>query len=416
MAVLLLVELGAVPIRVEPAQPTPEAAALNAWLAGQPDDGAVLHLPQSTANQLANARYQAESTQHWHPLVYGYSGFIPARQQELIAGFTGDLTRIDGSIAERVNFVDADNVGILQDLGVRYLIVHREGYKNEDWSSVLARLAAAPGVLEPVDGFGDELRCYRVLPTAAPPVTLDFVVPTAAAHGIYWEPTLIIKNPSGRAALTSRELFRPVTLTVRWRDASGREVRREDRPLTLPLVVPSGEAVIHPQADQPDPPGQYAVQIDFSGGLDIRRTLDVTVYDSPPAGAAGASALALAEVTGMRESIAPGETLDLALAWTTLRRSEDNYTLFAQLIGPDGLVWGQQDGPAGWAGHGTAAWLPGERVELPWLVPLKPAAPPGTYRLLVGMHRQTPGGVERITLRYPDGDATEYWAGEITAP
>jgi len=32
------------------------------------------------------------------------------------------------------------------------------------------------------------------------------------------------------------------------------------------------------------------------------------------------------------------------------------------------------------------------------------------------MYRRTPGGVERITLRYPDGDATEYWAGEITAP
>ena len=216
VAVLLLVELGAVPVRVEPAQPTPDAAALNAWLAGQPDDGAVLHLPQSTANQFANARYQVESTQHWHPLVYGYSGFIPARQQELIATFTDNLPRADGSIAERVNFVSADNVGILQDLGVRYLIVHREGYTDEDWSAVLAQLAAAPGALEAVDGFGDDLRLYRVLPTAAPPVTLDLVVPTAAAHGIYWEPTLIIKNPSGRAALTSRELFRPVTLTVHW--------------------------------------------------------------------------------------------------------------------------------------------------------------------------------------------------------
>ena len=416
VAVLLLVELGAVPVRVEPAQPSPDAAALNAWLAAQPDDGPVLHLPQSATNQYANARYQAESTQHWHPLVYGYSGFVPARQQELVAAFTGELTRIDGSIAERVNFVDADNVGILQDLGVRYLIVHREGYTDEDWPSVLAQLAGAPGALEPVAGFGDALRLYRVLPPTTPPVTLDFAVPTAAAHGIYWEPTLIIKNPSGRAALTSRELFRPVTLTVDWRDASGREVRREERPLTLPLVVPPGESTIHLQPDQPDPPGTYAVQIDLSGGLDIRRTLDVIVYDGPPVGDAGAPPLALAEVAGLPESLAPGATLDLALTWAALRRPADNYTLFAQLIGPDGKVWGQQDGPAGWTGHGTAAWLPGERVALPWAVPLDPAAPPGTYRLLVGMYRQSPGGVERIPLRYPNGDATEYWAGEMVVP
>lgn len=416
VALLLLVELGAVPVRVEPAQPAPEAAALDAWLAGQPDDGAVLHLPQSPTNQFANARYQVESTRHWHPLVYGYSGFIPARQQELIAAFTGDLARTDGSLAERVNFVSADNVGILQDLGVRYLVVHREGYTDEDWSAVLAHLAAASGALEAVDGFGDDLRLYRVLSSAAPPVTLDLAVPTAAAHGIYWEPTLLINNPSGRAALTSRELFRPVTLTVRWRDASGREVRREERPLTLPLVVPAGESVIHLQPDQPELPGRYAVQLDLTGGLDIRRALDVTVYDGPPEGDTGAPPLALAEVAGVRESLGPGETLALALTWEALHRPADNYTLFAQLIGPDGKVWGQQDGPAGWTGHGTATWLPGERVRLPWSVPLQPDAPPGTYRLLVGMYRQSPGGVERVPLCYPDGDATEYWAGEITVP
>ena len=61
-----------------------------------------------------------------------------------------------------------------------------------------------------------------------------------------------------------------------------------------------------------------------------------------------------------------------------------------------------------------STWLPGERVSLPWSVPLKPDAPPGQYRLLVGMYRHTATGVERVPLRYPDGDATEYWVGEFT--
>jgi len=30
------------------------------------------------------------------------------------------------------------------------------------------------------------------------------------------------------------------------------------------------------------------------------------------------------------------------------------------------------------------------------------------------MYRRTPTGVERVVLRYPDGDKPEYWVGELT--
>ena len=46
-------------------------------------------------------------------------------------------------------------------------------------------------------------------------------------------------------------------------------------------------------------------------------------------------------------------------------------------------------------------------------MPLKPDAPPGQYRLLLGMYRRTATGIERVPIRWPDGDATEYWAGEV---
>ena len=53
-------------------------------------------------------------------------------------------------------------------------------------------------------------------------------------------------------------------------------------------------------------------------------------------------------------------------------------------------------------------------MSLAWPVPLKPDAPPGQYRLLLGMYRRTATGIERVPIRWPGGDATEYWAGEVT--
>ena len=113
------------------------------------------------------------------------------------------------------------------------------------------------------------------------------------------------------------------------------------------------------------------------------------------------------------DTLHPGDTANLTLDWETRRQPGEDLTIFAQLIGPDGKVWGQYDAPAGWTGHGTGAWLPGERVSLAWLVPLKPDAPPGQYRLLVGMYRHTAAGIERVPVRWPGGDATEYWVGEV---
>ncbi len=266
LACLILLELNATPIRVESFQAYAKSD-VGAWLAQQPDDGVVLYLPQPIPNQYANAKYMLESTQHWHPLVYGYSGFVPARQQEFVSLFVGDLPRSDGTVANNVSFVNAENAGLLNDLGVRYLVVEESGYKREDWNAVLAQLAAAHDTLEPVAAFTGSRRVYQVRETTPPAVAVTLTAPTVAVHGTYWEPTIFLNNPSNRPALIAPTLFQPVTLTIRWRDSSGKEVRHDEQPLTLPLVAPPGESAIRLQPDQPEPPGDYTVQIVISGGL-----------------------------------------------------------------------------------------------------------------------------------------------------
>ena len=418
-------------IRLATPDTSAAAAAPYRWLAEQPGNDPVIEFPSQTDDTVA-ATMMYWSTFHWKPIVGGYSGFVPRAHDELLHAFSADLKRPDGTVAANVNYPSAENIGILQTLGVRYIILHEYGYKREDLATIITELEAT-GQVEKVGDFGEAI-VYTLAPAAAPPVPIDIdlYAPSLAVEGAFWEPAFVSRNISSR-----QELFfidRPLTLTTTWRDASGKVVRTDSLPLSLPAVLPPGDLFCSPRACPtapgaplpaagpgsprlyPDKPGSYTVELAVTGGLKQSRTIPVEVVAAAPSASADGLALALTDVALGGDHLTPGTTLDLTLNWETRRALPEDYTLFAQLIGPDGQVWGQYDGPAGWTGHYASTWRPGERVNLPWSVPLKPDAPPGTYRLLVGLYRHTATGVERIPVDYPGGEATEYWAGEIAVP
>lgn len=436
LALLVLVELQAGGFPLLGVDRSETAAAPYRWLAQQPDQGAVIEFPVLAVGQdeeeLALAMYW--STLHWKPLVQGYSGFIPPTQELIQNTFTGNLRRPNGTIAEEVSFPSRENIGVLQDLGVRYILLNRLSYKREDWPVILATVEET-GAVERAGEVGDKL-IYRLRPRdggiGLGRASVAIVAPSLVAPGQFWEPTVIARNPTGGLLLTT--LQRQLILTTTWRDEAGREVRRDTLPLTLSPLLPPGEVFcsvrLCPAASSdnapppkpgeqqlrlyPDQPGRYRVQFDLTGDTTISQTVEVEVVAVAPAPEADGPPLAFVSATADADEYRPGGTIGLTIAWDVRRPPPENYTLFAQLIGPDGKVWGQQDAPAGWTSHYTAAWQPGERVTLPWSIPLKADAPPGQYRLLVGMYRRTPTGVERIPLRYPDGDKPEYWVGELT--
>src|SRR5207248_9792604 len=242
-----------------------------------------------------------------------------------------------------------ENIGLLQDLGIRYVLVHQYGYKREDWPTVLAQLRGADDRLEQAAEFG-ELTIYRLQPASEPPpaVSIELFAPSLAVHNIYWEPIFIVRNPSNRLAILGAADFRPSRLTVRWRDERGREVRRESKEINLPAVVPAGETALHLQPDQPAAPGHYTVDLDVTGGLDIHRTVEVDVAERLPAASEEGPPLAFAGASMATDTLRPGDTANLTLDWETRRQPDEDLTIFAQLIGPDGKVWGQYDAPAGW--------------------------------------------------------------------
>lgn len=85
------------------------------------------------------------------------------------------------------------------------------------------------------------------------------------------------------------------------------------------------------------------------------------------------------------------EPLRLALHWQAINRPATDYTVFVQLVGPDGQVWGQQDNQPQAGRYPTTQWALRDRVVDRYELPLPEGAPPGQYRLLVGMYNLATG-------------------------
>ncbi len=108
--------------------------------------------------------------------------------------------------------------------------------------------------------------------------------------------------------------------------------------------------------------------------------------------------------------VAPGQILQLALAWQTEAPLADNYTVFAQLLDGANHLVGQRDAPPGLP---TTAWPVGVDVPDRHGLFVEPGTPPGPHRLIVGLYHSQAG------LRLPvagGGDFVELGRVEVVSP
>ncbi len=99
-----------------------------------------------------------------------------------------------------------------------------------------------------------------------------------------------------------------------------------------------------------------------------------------------ADQIALLNATLDAGAIPAGGQVRVDLRWRGLRALEHDYTVFVQAIGPDGQVYGQADS---WPIQGTrptSSWAVGEELADPYQFYLKPNAPTGQYRVIVGWY------------------------------
>ncbi len=85
-------------------------------------------------------------------------------------------------------------------------------------------------------------------------------------------------------------------------------------------------------------------------------------------------------------SVAPGDSLTVALAWQALAEMETSYRVFVHLVGAEGQVLAQSDGePAGWT-RPTTGWAVGEVVVDERVVAIPGDTVPGEYEIRVGLY------------------------------
>ena len=105
-----------------------------------------------------------------------------------------------------------------------------------------------------------------------------------------------------------------------------------------------------------------------------------------PLEAVFAESIALRGLDLSADSLASGRQLGVTLYWQALAPLPDDYTVFLQLLGPEGQVIAQQDKAPLDGNALTSTWTPGEVISDTFTLTLPQSLPAGTYRLISGFY------------------------------
>jgi hypothetical protein len=98
-------------------------------------------------------------------------------------------------------------------------------------------------------------------------------------------------------------------------------------------------------------------------------------------------------------TVSPGQRLPLVLYWRSKGTVDTSYTVFVHLLDEQGRVQGQEDRFPARGRAPTSGWVEGQIVVDEYEVTLSEEAPPGVYRVEVGMYNA------RDMVRLPVSDA-----------
>ena len=392
-------EMPAVPVPRDPA-----TVAVYDWLRDQPS-GAVFELPANglLLDEPRTIRQMYHSTRHWHPLVAGYTSYYPAGYLEFLLTFHGgpEALRERRDISE----VSAANVGLLQDIGVRYVVLHRVG--PYDWRRALAEAERLPQLTRLVE-VGDAI-VYELDPGQRIPLAFALATPRRAAAGGQVVAAVVARNDNPTSVVRLGDV--PPGVRFAWRDARGEVAEWGEVPVAVPVVEP-GSTTLPVALAAPAVPGEYRLELDF-GALAAPLATAVVVGAAECAGA-DTPPLSLTAASGAGTTARPGEVVSLLVEWRVCGRMERDYTATVQLVGPDGRLVSQSDAPPFRGLYPTTAWPPGAALAQPLAVRIPPDAPPGAYQLLVALYDAADPQQSRLPLLLPDGTtATEAPLGPL---
>ncbi|MFH1313898.1 MAG: hypothetical protein ABIJ00_11835, partial [Candidatus Eisenbacteria bacterium] len=91
------------------------------------------------------------------------------------------------------------------------------------------------------------------------------------------------------------------------------------------------------------------------------------------------------------KAVKAGEQLTLVLYWTAVAPVAKELTVFNHVIDGEGRIWGQHDSQPMQGRCPTSVWSPGEVIQDKHTIILDPQAPPGIYRVFIGLYDLSSG-------------------------
>jgi hypothetical protein len=251
------------PILLQPVKGDSAGDLLSAWLAESEEKGAILEIPFSPSDPTRDALRVFRSTQHWAPMVNGYSGFRPPSYFEL------------ASLVERAGW-SGRLLEALEALGVRTLVVHLDELPMEErrlwgldppWSPQIEPTRSAPGV-----------RLFRVKPTGVQRSRLraSLAIPPALPAADQFRVGLHLE-PEGNGPWVNPGPLGRQPARIRWMPVAGSPPSSRSVPVDLPTALLAGQAhtTVLPLAT-PETPGTYRLELE---GAEFRVAQEVSLED-----------------------------------------------------------------------------------------------------------------------------------------
>jgi hypothetical protein len=374
----------------------PEQTAIYDWLARQPD-GPVIELPANGlwANIGWTTRQIYDSTRHWQPIVAAYTSFLPQRYVDFLIALHGGTTR--------ASLVTADNVGLLQDIGIRYVVIHQQpGY---DWQAAIDIANRLPE-LRSVGDIGDA-RAYVLDPGQRLPVRYRLGAPGRAQAGQPVVGSLAVINDNPNLALTT--LDRPPSPVAVWLDEGGQEISRTTIPLTLPVRATPGMATWSLQLVAPTTAGRYRLRLSLEG---LAPDLEQAVAVEPSAVDSARGALKLQQVSLPDGPLIPGTSIDLQIELAVRSALDRTYTVTAQLLDSSNRPLSQADRLPFGDGFDTTKWQPGTALVVPMRLKVPMTVGTSSARLLIALYDEGSRSLTRLKIELPDGRVAPEYVGQ----
>ena len=379
-----------------PAPNNAQEMAVYEWLDDQPA-GVVMEFPSNSlfygssdpARLVWAIEYMYGSTRHWNPIVNGFSGFWPDAHVNILAAF--------GDPEHEPSMVTPRNIGLLHDLGVRWVIFHaRPGY---DITTALSMADSVPELRHAGD-VGNSV-VYEVLPeerARITPADAQVVVSGEATAGGLLPVHVQITNPNDNLAILHLDALPQIKAV--WVDAASDTVMSEQFEAAVPFIVEPGASSAEILLTAPDQPGDYTVRVSFDGLSLPEASGTVTVYDAT----IGEAPILRFESIEWDQSTPqqPGQSVPVEVTWTVLATPDANLSTTLQLLDASGNRVAGHDLLAGGEMPPTTGWQPGQQVTLSFSLPIDPAIPAGDYQLLTAIYAYRPD-FPRYPVELADG-------------